>query len=105
MMKRFAILTVFVFMFSVISVSMVMAQAKPAAKEPIKFGAIYDFAGGCHMYSESAMTGIKLAVEEINAAGGIKSMGGAKIQMLYADSESKPEKGVAEADVLVRAFD
>jgi len=27
-----------------------------------------------------------MAVEEINSAGGIKSLGGAKIQMLYADS-------------------
>jgi len=66
-MKKIGILTLFVFILSIISVSMVMAQAKPAAKEPIKFGAIYDFAGGCHMYSESAITGIKLAVAEINA--------------------------------------
>ena len=34
----------------------------------------------------------ELAVEQINAAGGIKSLGGAKLEMLYADSESKPEK-------------
>ncbi|MEW5908857.1 MAG: ABC transporter substrate-binding protein [Thermodesulfobacteriota bacterium] len=39
-----------------------------------------------------------MAVEEINAAGGIKSLGGAKITLVYADSESKPEKGVAEAE-------
>ncbi|MGZ3798064.1 MAG: ABC transporter substrate-binding protein, partial [Pseudobdellovibrionaceae bacterium] len=71
MMKKFAILAVFIFIFSAISVSMAMAQAKPAAKEPIKFGAIYDFVGGCNMYSESGITGIKLAVDEINAKGGI----------------------------------
>jgi branched-chain amino acid transport system substrate-binding protein len=42
-----------------------------------------------------------MAVEEINAAGGIKSLGGAKLEMIYADSESKPEKGVAEAERLI----
>jgi branched-chain amino acid transport system substrate-binding protein len=42
-----------------------------------------------------------MAIEEINAAGGIKSLGGAKITMLYSDSESKPEKGVAEAERLI----
>jgi branched-chain amino acid transport system substrate-binding protein len=42
-----------------------------------------------------------MAIEEINAAGGIKSLGGAKITMLYADSESKPDKGVAEAERLI----
>ena len=77
-MRKFAILTVLVFIFSIISVSMVMAQAKPApakpaapSKEPIKIGAIYDFAGGCHMYSESGVKGIKIALDEINAKGGI----------------------------------
>ena len=49
-MKKLAILTGLVLFLSIISVSMVMAQAKKAApaasKEPIKIGAIYDFAGG-----------------------------------------------------------
>jgi branched-chain amino acid transport system substrate-binding protein len=42
-----------------------------------------------------------MAVEEINAAGGIKSLGGAKLEMFYSDSESKPEKGVAEAERMI----
>ncbi len=42
-----------------------------------------------------------MAVEEINAAGGIKSLGGMKLELIYADSESKPEKGVAEAERLI----
>ena len=40
----------------------------------------------------------EMAVEEINAAGGIKSLGGAKIEMLYADSKSDPNVGVTEAE-------
>jgi branched-chain amino acid transport system substrate-binding protein len=42
----------------------------------------------------------EMAVEEINAAGGI-ALDGAKLELIYADSESKPEKGVAEAERLI----
>ena len=99
-MKKFAIFTILVFIFSFISVSIVMAQAKPAAKEPIKFGAIYDFAGGCHMYSESAITGIKLAVNEINAKGGIL---GRKLEYILRDTEGKTDVGQRETmDLILR---
>ena len=40
------------------------------AQDAIRLGAIWDFAGPCYMLSESAIQGIKIAVEEINAAGG-----------------------------------
>jgi branched-chain amino acid transport system substrate-binding protein len=99
-MKKFAIFTILVFIFSFISVSIVAAQAKPAAKEPIKFGAIYDFAGGCHMYSESAITGIKLAVAEINAKGGIL---GRKLEYIVRDTEGKTDVGQRETmDLILR---
>ncbi|HQX59534.1 MAG TPA: ABC transporter substrate-binding protein, partial [Burkholderiaceae bacterium] len=38
------------------------------------------------------------AFDEINAAGGIKSMGGAKLQGLLGDSQSRPEIGVSEVE-------
>ncbi len=101
-MRKFAILTIFVFAVSIISVSVVMAQAKKtapaAAKEPIKFGAIYDFAGGCHMYSESAITGIKLGVEEINAKGGVL---GRKLEFIVRDTEGKTDVGQRETKDLI----
>ncbi len=71
---------------------------KALAQDTIKFGAIYDFAGGCHMYSESAMTGIKLAVEEINAAGGIL---GKKLEFFVRDTEAKTDVAVRETKDLI----
>ncbi|MGZ3559512.1 MAG: ABC transporter substrate-binding protein, partial [Thermodesulfobacteriota bacterium] len=97
-MRKFSILMVMVFMISIFTVSMAMAQAKPAAKEPIKFGAIYDFAGGCHMYSESAITGIKLGFEEINAKGGIL---GRKLEYFVRDTEGKTDVGQRETKDLI----
>ncbi len=43
----------------------------------------------------------EMAVEEINAAGGIKSLGGAKLEMIYADSKSDPTVGVTETERLI----
>jgi branched-chain amino acid transport system substrate-binding protein len=46
--------------------------------------------------------GIKMAVEEINASGGIKSLGGAKFTVIDADTEGKPEVGMSECEKLIR---
>ncbi|MBM4323472.1 MAG: hypothetical protein FJ115_07940, partial [Deltaproteobacteria bacterium] len=112
-MKRFAILTAIVFVISLFATTMVMAQAKPAPakepakapapakpvakpaapKEPIKLGAIYCFAGPCYMYSESAIIGIKIAADEINAKGGIM---GRKLDVIVRDTEMKVDVGARE---------
>jgi len=42
-----------------------------------------------------------MAVEEINEAGGIKSMGGAKLKMVYADSKGDSAEGVTQTEKLI----
>ena len=69
-----------------------------AADSVVKVGNIIPLSGPSASVGEQGKNAREMAVEEINAAGGIKSLGGAKLEMLYADSESKPEKGVAEAE-------
>jgi branched-chain amino acid transport system substrate-binding protein len=44
----------------------------------------------------------QLAVEDINAAGGIKSMGGAKLTLMPGDTQMKPEVARAETERLMR---
>ena len=39
-----------------------------------------------------------IAIEEINAAGGIKALGGAKIEAVLGDAQSTPEGGNAEVE-------
>jgi branched-chain amino acid transport system substrate-binding protein len=67
----------------------------------VKIGNILPLSGPSASVGLQGKNARDMAVEEINAAGGIKSLGGAKLQMLYTDSESKPEKGVAEAERLI----
>lgn len=73
-----------------------LAQAKE-----VKVGNILPLSGPSASVGQQSKNSQDMAIEEINAAGGIKSLGGAKITMLYADSESKPDKGVAEAERLI----
>lgn len=67
----------------------------------VKIGNIIPLSGPSASVGLQGKNAREMAVEEINGAGGIKSLGGAKLKMLYADSESKPEKGVAEAERLI----
>ncbi len=83
---------------AVLAVGIMGIVGQAIAQETIKFGAIYDFAGGCHMYSESAMTGIKLATDEINAAGGIL---GKKLEYFVRDTEAKTDVAVREVKDLI----
>ena len=38
------------------------------------------------------------AIEDVNAAGGIKALGGAKIEAMLGDAQSTPEGGNAEVE-------
>jgi len=102
-MRKLAVLTIPIFVLNIFAASLVMAQAKApakaaAGKEPIKIGAIYDFAGGCHMYSESGVKGIKIALDEINAKGGIL---GRKLDLVVRDTEAKVDVAVREVKDLI----
>ncbi|MCF8052914.1 MAG: ABC transporter substrate-binding protein [Desulfobacterales bacterium] len=74
-----------------------------AADDVVRVGNIIPLSGPSASVGEQGKFAREMAVEEINASGGIKALGGAKLKMLYADSESKPEKGVAEAERLINS--
>ena len=67
----------------------------------IKIGTLYPVTGDLAKLGQECVNGVKLAVDEINAAGGIKSMGGAKIELVEADSQGKPDVGISEVQRLV----
>lgn len=81
--------------------SVLVAFAQPgllSAQDTIKLGAIWGFAGPCHMLSESAVKGIKIAVEEINAGGGVL---GKKLELIVRDTEMKVDVGAREVKDLI----
>lgn len=86
------------FLTVLVLAAVLLPLTSATGQDTIKFGAIYDFAGGCHMYSESAMTGIKMAVDEINAAGGVL---GKKLEYFTRDTEAKTDVAVREVKDLI----
>ena len=57
------------------------------AQEPIKIGVLYPLTGGGAVYGVPAMAGHQLAVEELNAKGGIM---GRKIESIERDDKLNP---------------
>jgi branched-chain amino acid transport system substrate-binding protein len=71
-----------------------------ATGETIKIGSLFPVTGDLAKLGQDCVNGLKLAIEEINAAGGVKSMGGAQLALVEADSQGKPDVGVAEVQRL-----
>ena len=76
----------------------VLTSAPAFAQQPIKIGVIYGLGGASAPYTKPAVTGHEMAVEEINAAGGLL---GRKVQLIIRDDQSKPDVGVREARDLI----
>lgn len=74
-----------------------------AAPPSIKIGVLHPVTGALSYSGTQSRHGARIRIEEINAAGGIKSMGGAKLEPIYADCQSKPEIGASETDRLAEA--
>lgn len=77
-------------------------SAGPGQPKTIKVGALYPLSGELAQIGDNVRNGLVLAVEDINAAGGIRSMGGAKIELVFGDTQGKPDVGVSEVDRLVQ---
>lgn len=76
-------------------------DSKSQAKE-ILVGSIHPMTGSMAYEGKAITNAAQLAVDEINAAGGIKSLGGAKLKLLVGDSQGLPDKASSEAQRLIR---
>jgi len=65
---------------------------------PVKVGLLQPVSGALSYSGQQGRIGSTFAVEEINAAGGIKSLGGAKIDPVFGDAQSTPDGGNAEVE-------
>ena len=63
---------------------------------PVKLGVLHPVTGALSYSGQQGRLGATLAIEEINAAGGIKGLG--KIDPVLGDAQSTPEGGTAEVE-------
>lgn len=91
-MKRIAIL-------GAIAVALFLFSGPVSAAEPIKIGFLHSLSGGVgQVYGIPDQEGVKLAVDEINKAGGIL---GRPLEVISRDDKLSPETGVREAKDLI----
>ena len=64
----------------------------------VKLGLLHPVTGALSYSGLQGRVGATMAVDEINAAGGIKALAGAKIDPVLGDAQSTPEGGTAEVE-------
>jgi branched-chain amino acid transport system substrate-binding protein len=72
-----------------------------AQPRTVKVGMPSPVSGPMADVGQDSRLGAQLAVEAVNAAGGIKSMGGARIELLVADTETKADVARSEGERLI----
>lgn len=73
--------------------------AKPV--DPIKIGILDDMTGAIAAYGTAYNAGVKLAIQIVNDAGGIKSLGGAKIVYAQGSGDSTVPTATSEVERLI----
>jgi branched-chain amino acid transport system substrate-binding protein len=79
----------------------VVAAGWTQGKPPVKVALVAATSGGSALSGEAIKRGLTVAIDEINARGGV--LGGAKLELVIRDEEGNPGKGVTAArDVIER---
>src|SRR5216684_3753454 len=76
-----------------------LAFGPAAAQETLKLGLVAAMSGQSAKSGEAIVRGLSVAIDEINAKGGVL---GKKVELLVRDDESNPAKGVVAARELVQ---
>lgn len=93
------------FLTSTAAGAAVLGAPWPLRAQPktIKIAAIHCVTGPLAEPGQACRLAAQIAVDHVNAAGGIKSMGGARFELLLGDTQTKADVARAEAERLVNA--
>ncbi len=89
-MKNFA-KKALVVLFVVVIAGMMFTGCSKKTSDTIKIGGIFPLSGSVAVYGTECRNGVELAINEINAAGGIN---GKMLELVAEDDEGSPEKSV-----------
>jgi branched-chain amino acid transport system substrate-binding protein len=64
----------------------------------VKVGILHPVSGALSYSGQQGRIGAQAAIDDVNAAGGIKALGGAKIEAVLGDAQSTPDGGNAEVE-------
>lgn len=70
-----------------------------AGDDTIKIGVVLPLSGGLELFGQQGIQGAKMAVAEINAAGGV--LGGRKLELIIEDNKTDPKTAVEKTKKLI----
>ncbi len=76
------------------------AQAQQTPKV-VKFGCVFPLTGPVAAYGEFYQQAVNTGVDYVNETGGIKALGGAKMEVVYGDNQMKPAVAASETERLI----
>src|ERR1700691_4102722 len=74
------------------------------AAETVNIGALYPVTGSLAQIGQGCVNAAKLATQMVNDAGGIKSLGGAKLNLIISDVPSDTPVTRTETDRLINGY-
>ncbi|HVL55455.1 MAG TPA: ABC transporter substrate-binding protein [Burkholderiaceae bacterium] len=74
-----------------------------AQPKTVRIGVLHPVTGALAYSGQQCREGALMAIDDINRAGGIKSLGGARIEPLLGDAQSTPQAGAAEIEKMNEA--
>ena len=89
----------FLFRIIILVVSVLFFGSKAIAADKIKIGLIASLSGASAKSGEAITRGLTIAIDEINAAGGLL---GKQVELLRRDDEANPAKGLIAARELIQ---
>ena len=84
---------------AILTAALTMASAAHA--DSVKIGAVFALTGRGAVGGGDGLRGVELAVDQVNAAGGLKHHGGATVELVKGDTQSKPVNAVGETERLI----
>lgn len=76
------------------------AGGAPAAEE-VRIGVLSPLTGPAAKFGAIQKNTLTMAAEDVNQAGGIRALGGAKIRLVFGDTRGEADTGVTETERLV----
>ena len=71
------------------------------AAEEVRIGVLSPMTGPAAKFGQIHKNTLTMATEDVNNAGGIKSLGGAKIRLIFGDTRGEADIGVTETERLI----
>jgi Periplasmic binding protein len=101
-MKRLWLATASAAILSILAGTSGDPQQLAAQTAKLRVGVVLPLSGQFALGGQNVKRGYDLAADDINAVGGIKALGGAQMELVYADNQGKQDVAIGETERLIQ---